>query len=137
MTYMIVWRPVSGGLDYTRDDQTVSLDGLGPRIAKLQELHPGSYFLAVTGDRLEWAHTLPTGRSRAAAGTTALRVQILARLDGWANSDDPDDWVEANQCMYDALRAVVAGPDWTEHLPQPWANETIARALRIKGEPHE
>lgn len=64
-----------------------------------------------------------------------LRDQILAQLDAWATSDDPDDWVTANAAMYDALRAIVVGPDPDNtdptYLPQPWAYQTIAAALRI------
>ncbi len=41
----------------------------------------------------------------------------------------------ATERMYNALRAVVVGPDWgaltPSYLPQPWTNETIAAALGI------
>ncbi len=64
-----------------------------------------------------------------------LRTAILAKLDGWANADDPGEVFDATERMNNALRAVVVGPDWGDftpsYLPQPWANEAIAAALGI------
>lgn len=64
-----------------------------------------------------------------------LRAQIIAKLDEWAAADDPGEVYDATLRMYNALRAVVVGPDWGEatltYLPQPWANETIAAELGI------
>lgn len=64
-----------------------------------------------------------------------LRALIIAKLDEWAAADDPGEVYDATLRMYNALRAVVAGPDWGDvtptYLPQPWANETIASELGI------
>ena len=64
-----------------------------------------------------------------------LRAAILAKLDEWANADDPGEVFDATERMHNALRAVVVGPDWGDwtpgYLPQPWANHTIADALGI------
>lgn len=58
--HLIIWTSTGQSANYLRDtDLLTDADRIGPRIAALEQRHPGQNFIAVTGDDLPWACSLP------------------------------------------------------------------------------